>query len=264
MRRRFGQALRVGVADGSLALALAGRWSQPHVLGELHYDSAVAGSLAAALPQLLGAEYARWPVQFVLAHELVRMWSVTPPQTASRLADLQGAAALRFHALFGEMPSSWAVSGDWNATHPFMAAATPQALLGALEQAAAAQRMAIVGIEPHVAVAWNAARSAIRKRSWFGLVHGGVLTIGVPRGERLGVVRATGMPPAASADWLAAHVAREALLLGIDAPDALALSGAVPDNWLGGTSQLPCALAGPVSDPARSPAAQLALAGVAR
>ena len=264
MRRRFGQTLRVGVADGSLALAVAGRWSQPRVLAELNYDAAVAGSLAAALPQLLSSDYARWPVQFVLADELVRMWSVTPPQTASRMADLQGAAALRFHALFGEMPTSWAVNGDWNAAHPFMAAATPVALLGALEQAAAAQRMAIVGIEPHVAVAWNAARSAVRKRSWFGLVHAGVLTIGVPQGERLGVIRAIGMPLAPSAEWLASHIAREALLLGIDAPAALALCGSVPDNWLGGTAQLSCALAGPVSDPAKSPAAQLALTGVAQ
>lgn len=264
MRRRFGQALRVGVADGSLALALAGRWTQPRVLAELAYDSAAAGALAAALPQLLGSEYARWPVQFVLAGDLVRMWSVTPPQTASRMADLQGAAALRFHALYGEMPSGWAVSGDWSAAHPFMAGATPLALLGALEQAAAAQRMAIVGIEPHVAVAWNAARAAIRKGSWFGLVHAGVLTLGVPDGARLGTVRASGIPAEATAQWLASHVAREALLLGIDAPGSLALCGAVPGNWLGGTAQLSCALAGAASDPALSPAAQLALAGVAR
>lgn len=264
MRKRFGQFLRVGVAEGSLALVAAGRWSAPRLLAELAYDGAATGALANALPQLLDSEYARWPVQFVLADELVRMWSVTPPQSASRLADLQGAAALRFHALFGEMPSAWAVQGDWNASHPFMAAATPLFLLGAIEQAAAAQRMAITGIEPQFVVAWNAARSGLRAGAWFGLVHAGVLTLGIAQGGRLFAVRAAGVPAAASMEWLASHVARESLLLGLDGPRALALGGAVPDNWHGGNAQLSCALVGPVADSSMSPAAQLAMTGVAR
>lgn len=264
MRRRFGQSLRVGVAEGRLALASTSRWGASRVLAELAYDAAQPGALAPALGQLLAADYARWPVSFVVANDLVRLWRVTPPADASRMADLEAAAALRFHSLFGDMPTQWAISAGWDAARPFMAAATPHALLAALAQACAAQRMAVTGIEPHFVAAFNAARPSLRGGAWFGLVHEGVLTVGTPAGTRLDAVRAVAIPAGAGNDWLTAHIAREAMLLGVQEPRVLALAGAVPDRWLGGTAQLACALAGPQPDPAWSPAAQLALAGVAR
>ena len=264
MRRRFGQSLRVGVADGALALAVTSRWGASRVIAELAYDQAQPGMLASALAQLLGADHARWPVSFVVANDLVRMWRVTPPGDASRMADLEAAAALRFHSLFGDMPTQWAIRAGWDAARPFMAAATPHALLAALVQASGAQHMPVTGIEPHFVVAFNAARTALRSGAWFGLVHEGVMSVGTPSDGRLDAVRAVAIPAGAGADWLSAHIAREALLLGVPEPRALALAGSVPDRWLGGTSQLACALAGPPSDPSWSPAAQLALAGVAR
>lgn len=264
MRRRFGQSLRVGIAESALALAVTSRWGASRVVGEIAYDPAQAGALPSALAQLLGSSYARWPVSFVIANDLVRMWRVTPPHDASRMADLEAAAALRFHSLFGEMPTQWAIRADWDAANPFMAAATPHALLAALAQVADAQHMAVTGIEPHFAVALNAGRPALRKGAWFALLHDGVITLGAPNGARLEAIRAAGVPAGAGAEWLATHVAREAMLLGVPVPGALALSGAVPDRWLGGTAQLACALAGVQADPALSPAAQLALAGVTR
>lgn len=264
MRRRFGQSLRVGVGTRTLALAVASRWGGARVLGEVAYDPAQAGAMAPALTQLLGSDYARWPVSFVVADELVRIWRVTPPADASRMADLEAAAALRFHALFGEMPTQWAVRAGWDAAHPFMAAATPHALVSALTQASEAQHMPVTGIEPHFVAAFNAARSALRGGAWFGLVHEGVITLGAPKDGRLDAVRAAAAPAGASAEWLATHIAREALLLGAESPRALALSGAVPERWLGGSAQLACALAGPQPDPALSSAAQLAITGAAR
>lgn len=264
MRRRFGQSLRVGVTDRALALAVVSRWGAPRVLRELAYDPAAAGGLAAALSQLLGSDHARWPVSFVIADDMVRIWRVTPPANAARMADLEAAAALRFHALFGEMPSQWAVRAGWDAANPFMAAATPHALVAVLTQAAQAQDMPLTGIEPHFVVAFNATRSALRSGAWFGLVHDGVLTVGVPKGSRLEAVRAAAAPVGAGAEWLATHVAREAMLLGAEAPRVLALAGAIPERWLGGTGQLACTLAGPQADPASSAAVQLAMAGGAR
>lgn len=263
MRRRFGQALRVGVTEGTVALALTSRRGEPRVLGEVAYDPAQAGALLSALAQLLDSAYARWPVSFVVANDLARMWRVTPPNDASRMADLEAAAALRFHSLFGEMPTQWAIRASWDAVRPFMAAATPHALLAAVTQAAGAQRMPVTGIEPHFVVALNAARPALRKGGWFALVHEDVITVGAANDSSLESIRSTAVPAGAGPDWLASHVAREAMLLGVQEPHALALAGAVPGSWLGGTPKLACALTGPQPNPAWTSAAQLALAGVA-
>lgn len=264
MRRRVGQSLRVGVAERAVALALVSRWGSSRAVAEAGYDPAQPGSLVSALAQLLDGAYAGWPASFVVANDLVRMWRVTPPADASRMADLEAAAALRFHSLFGEMPVQWAIQAGWDASNPFMAAATPHALLAAIAGAAAAQRMPVTGIEPHFVVALNAARAALPHGAWFALVHDGVITVGTPQGSALGAIRAAAVPAGAGADWLAAHVAREAMLLGVPEPAVLGLAGAVPERWLGGTSQLACALAGTQAEPAQSPALQLALAGVAR
>jgi hypothetical protein len=258
MRKGFGQALRVGVADGTLALAVTSPLGDARLVGETAFDLAEPGALALALQQLLAADHARWPMSFVVADELVRLWSVTPPQGAARMADLQAAAALRFQGLYGEVPAAWAISADWDAVHPFMAAALPIPLVGALTQAAGVKRMAVTGIEPHFVVAWNAWRSSLHAQGWFALVHGGVLTLGVPRGQRLAAVRVAAVPAGATLEWLEQHIAREALLLDLPSPPALALCGAVPETWLQGGGSLACTLLGRVVQPA-SPAAQLAL-----
>lgn len=174
------------------------------------------------------------------------------------MADLQAAAALRFHGLYGDAPAAWAISAGWDAVHPFMAAAIPATLVSAITQAAGVQEMAVTGIEPHFVVAWNTWRSALRGQAWFALVHQGVLTLGVPRGERLAAVRVTAVPVGAAAAWLEQHIGREALLLDLPAPAELALCGAVPERWLQGGAALACTLVGRVVQPA-SPAAQLAL-----
>ena len=264
MRRRFGQSLSVGVTEGALALALTSRWGPSRVLDEVAFDGAHRDGLASALARLLGSAHARWPVSFVVADDMARIWRVTPPAGAARMADLEAAAALRFQSLFGETPAGWSIRAGWDAAQPFMAAAMPHPLLAALTQAATGQRMPVIGIEPHVVVALNAARAALRNGAWFGLVHEGVITVGAPKDGRVDSVRAAAVPAGAGAGWLATHVAREALLLGVPEPRMLVLAGPVPESWLGGSPGLACALAAPQRDRALSPAAQLALAGSAR
>lgn len=259
MRRGFGQALRVGVTDGALALAVTGPLGAARLIGETAYDSGPAGALPAALQQLLGTSHARWPVSYVVSDDLARMWSVTPPQGAARMTDLQAAAALRFHGLYGDTPAAWAISADWDAVNPFMAAAMPRALVDAVTHASGAQRMAVTGIETQFVIAWNAWRASLSARSWFALVHEGVLSLGVPRGSRLGAVRVTAIPGNAGPDWLASHVEREALLLDAPVPASLALCGAVPTSWLQGSTALECMLVGRIAEPAPA-AARLALA----
>jgi len=118
LKAGFGQSLRIGIAPDALALVRTSIW--PHERARLLGQVAAAGadpvSLGAALGMLLGEhEVAGLPVTVVLSDDLVRLWQVTPPQGATRLADLEAAAMMRFNALFGGGPAGWKISADWDA-----------------------------------------------------------------------------------------------------------------------------------------------------
>ena len=259
MRKRFGQALRIGVAPASLALVKTSRWfGEPAaVLAECAVAGDSTEALAQALRTLLtGVDGSNWPVSFVLADELVRMWQVAPPQSASRLDDLEAAAALRFQALYGESAQQWNISGDWNASAPFLACAMARPLLSVLEQGTAEHGMRIVEIVPQFVAAWNLARSSLKAGSWFGQVHERVLTVGI--GAH---VRAAAIPEGAGHDWLLAHLGREALRLDTPMPTTLHLCGSVPAIWNKSAGELACVVQ--ACAPGRSGAMQLACSGSA-
>src|SRR6476469_5774426 len=152
MLKGFGQTLRIGVAPGALALAACTRFGGKggRIVAELPIDAHGPGAMeaiGAGLRQLLaGAGCSHRPATVVLADELARLWQVTPPNNAARLADLEGAAALRFQALYGEPASGWTISAGWDAARPFLAGAVPRQLVAVLEQAAAQQHLKLVGI----------------------------------------------------------------------------------------------------------------------
>jgi hypothetical protein len=255
MRRRFGQALRLGVAHDGIALVRTSRWgAQVSLLAE-H-----AGAPdSAALEALLG-EHAGWPLTIVLADELARLWQVTPPKDSTRLADLEAAAALRFQHLYGEPAANWRLSAGWNADRPFLAAALPRALLGVLEQGAAA--MPVVEIVPQFIAVFNRWSGTIKPGAWFGVVHDQVLTIGACDGGAFVAVRAQALPDGADAGWLDGHVAREALRLNLPAPSRLQLWGSVPAEWLG-SGALACTQLGVAGQTGWASAARLAASGSA-
>jgi len=239
MRRRFGQALRIGVSSAGLALVKTSRWhgAPLTVLAEHALAGAGPQAIALGLRRLLeGGEYARWPVSFVLADELARIWQVTPPQGSSRLADLQGAAALRFQTLYGEPVSGWAVSASWDAGKPFLAAALARPLLDVLEQCALEHKLKVVEIVPQFVAGFNQWRRALNHGSWYGNLHERVLTIVALDGGSIGAVRACALPDGAGAGWLGAHVAREALRLNLPLPERMQLSGQVPPAWNNSTA----------------------------
>lgn len=234
MRRRLGQALRIGVSGHGLALLKTSRWRGERValLGEQGVDGGAPEATAQALRRLLGqAGCANWPVSIVLADELVRMWHVTPPRAAARLSDLEAAAALRFQTLYGEPADDWKVVASWDAGRPFLAVAVRRALLAVLEQGARAHQLDIVEVLPQFVAGWNRWRGALGSGAWFGLVHERVLTIGAADGESLAAVRAVALPEGAGQDWLDAHLAREALLLNLAPPERLQLLGQAPPAW---------------------------------
>lgn len=238
MRRRFGQALRIGVSNAGITLVKTSRWGldraavvAEHAFAQGELAQQVADGLRALLAD---GSWARWPASVVVADDLARMWQVTPPPGTARMADLEAAAALRFQQLYGEPASGWQIAGSWDPSHAFSAAALPRSLHDALLGAAAQHRLALVEVVPQMVAGWNRWRHLIAPDAWYGLVHDGVLTFGIPESAGLGAVRAAQVPAGADARWLEAHAAREALRLGVAAPARLQLSGQVPEAWRGG------------------------------
>ena len=231
---RLGRDLRLGVAADGLALVEPRRLfgGAPRVVSEQPLDLSAPDALAPGLRALFaGAPVKGRLLRVVLADELVRLWPVTPPPRATRMGDLEAAAALRFQHLFGASCLEWKISADWDAVDPFLAAAAPLALLDALAVAAREHGVHLVAISPHFVAAMNAWRRARRAGAWFGLVHGGVLTLAAYQGRQLAALRSSPIPADADHGWLASHVAREALRIGIARPDHLQLSGAAPAAW---------------------------------
>lgn len=270
MRKGFGQTLRIGVAPGALALAACSRFGRtaPAIVGELAIDAhgpGAAEAIGAGLRQLLAdAGCGHMPATVVLADELARLWQVVPPHNAARLADLEGAAALRFQALYGEPATAWKISAGWDAARPFMAGAVPRQLVAVLEQAAAGRHLKLVGIVPQFVAGFNRWQGALKTGAWYGQVQGGVLTLGAVEGGVLRAVRAAALPDGADLAWLARHVAREALRLNLAVPSRLQLAGQAPAAWNNSAgADLACTLLDAGQGAALSPAARLALTGLA-
>ncbi len=241
MRRRFGESLRLGVAADGLALLRVSGWPRAgaEVLALQPVEAGAPDALAIGLRALLKELDPRgWPLTVVLADDLVRLWQVPPPAGATRFGDLQAAAALRHQSLFGALPQEWRISADWDAARPFLAAAAPEALLGLLETLAREERFHLVEVAPQFVAAMNAWRRARRPGAWFGLVHGGVLSIAAYEGAALAAVRTAVIPLDADRDWLEAHVAREALRVGVGRPERLQLCGAAPAGWASSAGRL--------------------------
>ncbi|AXA91824.1 hypothetical protein [Massilia sp. YMA4] len=276
MRRFPGQALRLGIAATAVSLLRTSRWHGDKVAvlaeytlpeGEPDIASAAGATiLAQALRTLLeGQDVAGWPVAVVLSDELCRLWQVNPPPGAARLADIEAAAALRFHALYGEAPAAWALSADWDAKQPFHAAALPRALLAVLQALADDKGFHLVEIVPHFVTGWNRWQRALRAGAWFGQWHDRLLTLAAIDEQGLRAIRAVPVPAGADHYWLTQIVNREALLLGLQPPALVQLAGALPPALArpAQQGQVACSQLGAGQGTGLSPASQLACAGSA-
>jgi hypothetical protein len=234
MLKKFTQSLRIDLTPHAMRLLRVRRWgtAAPELLAEQALGAgpdAAADALPGALALLLaGQDASGMNACFVLSDELVRLWQVTPPVQAARLADLEGAAALRFHTLYGETPAAWHISADWNTAEPFMAAAIPRLLKAAIESAAAQHGLTVVAVVPHFVAAWNRHAGALKSGAWFGAAQAGVLALAACEDNRMRAVRHIAIPPGADHHWLTQAAQREALLLGLQPPSLIQLSGDVP------------------------------------
>lgn len=253
MRRSIGQFLRIDVAPQAVSVQRVSRWraAAPVTLAAQaiapsadHPFDAIANALRALLGEL---DVAGWPAGVVLADELTRMWRVTPPPGAARMADLEAAAALRFQSLYGEPLTAWHTAADWNTSQPFFAAAMPRALLALLRAVAQDCKLTLVAIEPRFISAWNRSRRGMRRGAWYGHVHQQLLTLAATDadGKSLRAVRPLPIPPDADHAWLTQTLRREALLLDMAAPALLQLNGNPPAAWtspVNSASHIPCAI----------------------
>ena len=237
MLKNFTQSLRIEVTQQAMRLLRVRRWGSaaPELLAEQALPCGTAGApgvaeaVPAALAALLAGQSAGgMAASFVLSDELVRLWQVSPPVQAAHLADLEGAAALRFHTLFGETPAAWHVSADWNVAAPFMAAAIPRLLKAAIENAAVQHGLVVTSIVPHFVAAWNRHAGALKSDAWFGVAQANVLALAACEDGKLRAVRHVAIPHGADHYWLTQAAQREALLLGLQPPALIQLSGEVP------------------------------------
>ncbi|WP_332847857.1 hypothetical protein [Massilia sp. S19_KUP03_FR1] len=231
----FGKSLRLGLGTDAIALVDAQRWRRApvDVLAEASLGASGLDHLAVALRAMLqDADVAGRALTVIVSDELARLWQVSPPDGSARMADLEGAAALRFQALYGAAPVGWRIGADWSVKRPFLAAGLPAALLALLEEIAAEQSLRLVEVTPQFVAAFNGVRAKLADDAWFGVLQAGVLTLGVQAvAGHLGAVRAVAVPAGADGAWLATHVTREALRLDVPAPGRLQLCGDAPSNW---------------------------------
>ncbi|KQQ88882.1 hypothetical protein [Massilia sp. Leaf139] len=273
MLERLTHSYRIGVAPDGLALLERTRGLRPRsrLLAEARMDAADGGAAVGNGLRRLLAEVpaAGRAVTVVLADELARIWHVAPPRGASRMADLEAAAALRFQGLFGAPAAGWKISADWDADRPFLAAAVPAPLLASLQEVALEQRLHLVDIAPRFVAALNGWRKLRRPGAWFAQVEGAVLTLAVFDAGAPAAVRTALVPAGAGRDWFEAHIAREALLVGAGEPALVQVCGAGEGHparaWAcqaGGTGPA-CMLLGAGDDSRLSGAARLAATGSA-
>jgi hypothetical protein len=239
MRNGMKPSLRIGLSSGGIALLRTSGWlrTRSDLLSNIDLqaeESALPELLAARLSQMLTDTHcSHLPTTIVLAHELVRLFIVTPPHNTSRLQDCQAAAEMRFQTLYGEPAAAWQLEAAWDARLPFVVCAVPRALLAALQQLAATHRLTLIEVVPQFIAAWSRWRSALKSDAWFGLAHANRLILGAIENNRLCATWsvATPAPGQNSKRWLEEHVTREALRLNLPMPNRVQLCGASSEPW---------------------------------
>jgi hypothetical protein len=227
-------SLRIGLAPNGIALLRTSGWLRPHttLIGECTMSTAQSLSpvaVATQLRTLLGnAKCANLPTSVVVADQSVRLFMVNPPQNSGSLQDCKAAAAMRFQQLYGEPLGGWQLRADWQAQHAFLACALPSALLDSLQSVAHDHRLTLLSIAPQFIVAWNQWRSHVKAGAWFGVVQDNTLTLAAIDQQQVYAVRTTTLPDGAlqDAQWLAAHLTREAMLLNLPVPKQVQVCGA--------------------------------------
>jgi hypothetical protein len=256
MLERLSTRLNLALSRHSMSLVETAGWVRPRgkVIG-LHVSQAECSGLAHVgdgLGELLNKSGQKGrPVHVLVADELVRFWMVEPPKNATRLADYEAAAAMRFQTLFDEPADDWQISASIDVGGAYLACAVPRALLDQVIQALARRQMPLASMAPEFVALWNCWRRDLKSGAWLGVWRGNSLSLGISRGNALGAVRQMAVPVEAAQDagWIHTQVLREALRLDVPMPSRLSMCGEPPRAWVSGsTTPLACSVLGRQND----------------
>ena len=229
-------SLRIGIAPNGIALLKSSGLLRPQtkLIADCALSPAQSLSLQAVAAQLRNmlsdAKCANLPASVIVADQWARLFMVNPPQNSGSLQDCKAAAAMRFQQLYGEPLGSWQLRADWQAQHAFVACALPAALLDSLQQVARDHRLTLLSIAPQFIATWNQWRNHLKAGAWFGLMQDNTLTLAAIDQQKICAVRTIALPDGAAQDaqWLTAHLTREAMLLNLPMPKQVQLCGASP------------------------------------
>jgi hypothetical protein len=252
MLDRLTRRLNIAVARDSVALVSSHGWGRQRgeVLGCRSWDltDGVGTTPSAALEELLSMDHVDGKaVRVLLGDDLLRFWFVEPPRNATRLSDLEAAAAMRFQTLFDEPMDGWLMSAAIDAAGPFMASAMPRPLLDSLLQVLHQHRMTVKSMEPEFVALWNRWRGQLKAGAWLGVWQGSSLTLGVTQGDALCAMRSVAVPSEALHDpgWLQQQLLRESMRLNLPLPTSLGLCGSPPPSWVSrDAAPVPCQVLG--------------------
>ena len=183
---------------------------------------------------LADAACAGLPLTVTVADSWARLFMVAPPHNAGRLQDLQAAAAMRFQALYGELPSAWEIQADWQAGAPFLACALPRPLLAALQQIAIDNKLHLLSVQAQFVAAWNTCARTLPADTWFGVVQDHSLTLGASPRHHAACTRCAASPSRMTATSRAgckSKSRRAALQLNVPTPTQLHLVGKQRPKW---------------------------------
>jgi hypothetical protein len=228
-----GARLHLGLTRTSLSLIhMPNGWQRkPVPLLEATLDDPV-GLAEPLAPALAEGRFTGLPLSVTLGDDCVRLFMVEPPKNAISLQDIQAAAAMRFHRLYGDDPGGWVIDCAASADRPFLACALPTALAGAIRAVARGHGLRLASVAPLFVVSWNQLRSRLG-RAWLGVVqsdsNGDSITLGCVGGgadpDLVAVHRIH--PPGGQSDaaWLRHQVRAAAMRFGLDDPAELKVFG---------------------------------------
>ena len=227
--RLTGARLHLGVTAQGIALTrTSSAWNAKNeIIGEI---ACTPGQLPAELDKLLAQRSCqRLPLMVTLGQGLGQLFVVTPPSKVVQHAVLEAAAGMRFQTLFGKNKAEWYINGDWQVDRPFLACAYPQSLLTMLRDVSKKHLTPILTIKPYFVAIWNVRCNKLNPNAWFGVVHDGILTLGMispePPRSLIGI-RVIPIPEHGhTAEWLEEQLHRTALQHNLSVPELLQVVG---------------------------------------
>ena len=192
-------------------------------------DAQRAGALDALLLRHTAAGGA---LEVLVADLWVPSVSVQPPVNGAGLADLQAAKALRLRAVT-DASTGWETASEPRVGGPFIASALRSGVLDMLRDQCQRHGLHLVSVQPVFAAVWNHWRRALAPGQWLGICDADAVTLCVAPQRHMEQLRRLNFADLHTQEprWPVDAAQRESLRLGLPAPTALALCGAVPAAW---------------------------------